>query len=90
MDVLHELLEVEDVVERPAHGGAGERVPHRVERAVQDDPVHLIMMLTIMIETWWWQGPCRCDSDYDHVITKRTQWPSFSQIMTMAMTITRQ
>ena len=55
MDVLHELLEVEDVVERPADGGAGERVLHRVERAVQDDPVHLIILLTIMIETWWWQ-----------------------------------
>ena len=55
MDVLHELLEVEDVVERPAQGGAGERVLHRVERAVQDDPVHLIMLLTIMIETWWRQ-----------------------------------
>ena len=55
VDVLHELLEVEDVVERPAHGGAGERVLHRVERAVQDDPVHLIMLLTIMIETWWRQ-----------------------------------
>ena len=51
MDVLHELLEVEDVVERPAQGGAGEGVLHRVERAVQDDPVHLIMLFTIMIET---------------------------------------
>lgn len=49
VDVLHELLEVEDVVERPAHGGAGERVFHRVERAVQDDPVHLEILLTIMI-----------------------------------------
>ena len=61
MDVLHELLEVEDVVERPAQGGAGERVLHRVERTVQDDPVHLVIWLTIMIETWWWQGPCRCN-----------------------------
>ena len=51
MDVLHELLEVEDVVERPAHGGAGERVLHRVERAVQDDPVHLIMVMTILVMT---------------------------------------
>ena len=51
MDVLHELLEVEDVVERPAQGGAGEGVLHRVERAVQDDPVHLIMVMTILVMT---------------------------------------
>ena len=89
MDVLHELLEVEDVVERPAHGGAGERVLHRVERAVQDDPVHLIILFTIMIGTWWWQGPYCFNSDNDQVITKRTQWSSCSQIMTMAMTNTR-
>ena len=41
MDILHELLEIKDIVEGPAKGGAGEGEPHGVEGAVQDDPVHL-------------------------------------------------
>ena len=41
MDILQELLEIENIVEGPAKGGAGEGEPHGVEGAVQDDPVHL-------------------------------------------------
>ena len=43
MDIFHELLEIKDIVEGPAKGGAGEGEPHRVEGAVQDDPVHLLI-----------------------------------------------
>ena len=44
MDILHELLKVEDIVEGPAKGGAGEGEPHGVEGAVQDDPVHPVAL----------------------------------------------
>ena len=43
MDIFHELLEIKDIIEGPAKGGAGEGKPHGVERAVQDDPVHLLI-----------------------------------------------
>ena len=51
MDIFHELLEIKDIVEGPAKGGAGEGEPHRVERAVQDDAVHLIRVMTILVMT---------------------------------------
>ena len=64
MDIFHELLEIKDIVEGPAKGGAGEGEPHRVERAVQDDPVHLLIKDDI--------------SHFDHFIS--TRWPSAWQM----------
>ena len=44
MDILHELLEIKDIVEGPAKDGAGEGESHGVEGAVQDDPVHPVAL----------------------------------------------
>ena len=44
MDVLHELLQIKDIVEGPAKDGAGEGESHGVEGAVQDDPVHPVAL----------------------------------------------
>ena len=44
MDVLHELLQIKDIVEGPAKYGAGEGESHGVEGAVQDDPVHPVAL----------------------------------------------
>ena len=78
MDILHELLKVEDIVEGPAKGRAGEGKPHGVEGAVQDDPVHLkvynIASLKKMIpSTRWpsaWQIAVACEA-----IPVPIEWP---------------